>query len=114
MDGLDCMMLHSRKPEPEPEDGRNEDMDGDYLGGAVAGGGGKRKRRRGRPSSSSPSFNRVSFPLMLASIANLHNPRARSLIKRLLRAHLAVISTPLPLSRLVPSGLLALLPSLLA
>ncbi|KAM0939298.1 putative [histone H3]-dimethyl-L-lysine(36) demethylase [Dioscorea sansibarensis] len=93
-------------------------MDGDHRGGGVAIAsalaGEKRKRRRSRSCSSSPSFDRASFPLMLAAISKLHNRRSRSIIKHLLRSHLALISKPLSLRRLVPNGLLALLPYLLA
>ncbi|XP_039120216.1 uncharacterized protein LOC120256591 isoform X2 [Dioscorea cayenensis subsp. rotundata] len=93
-------------------------MDGNHPGGdpvaiSSADAGEKRKRRRERSCSSSTSFDRGSFPLMLAAIAKLHNRRSRSIIKRLLRSHLALISKPLSLRRLVPNGLLALLPSLL-
>lgn len=120
MDDLDLIMLHNRKkPEPVPENGRRETMDGNHPGGdpvaiASADAGEKRKRRQERSCSSSTSFDRGSFPLMLAAIAKLHNRRSRSIIKRLLRSHLALISKPLSLRRLVPNGLLALLPSLLA
>ncbi|KAL0919889.1 hypothetical protein M5K25_012014 [Dendrobium thyrsiflorum] len=92
---------------------------------------GERRRRRkrmkiGDPSSAllysslDPSFFDLKvFPLMLAaaSAADAQNPSFRSLLKHFLSAHLALITSttrsPLPLSILLPPGLLSLLPLLL-
>ncbi|XP_010927052.2 uncharacterized protein [Elaeis guineensis] len=89
----------------------------------------RKRRKRGNKSSLTPppppldlsSFDRTMFPLLLASAANLRNPQARSIIKRFLRAHLALLTTrrtapsslpPLPF--LLPQSFLAFLPLLLA
>ncbi|CAL9176948.1 unnamed protein product [Musa hybrid cultivar] len=89
----------------------------------------RRKRRRPPPPVGCSSFNRTVFPLLLAAAAtsssssasgDLQNPHARFILRRFLRARLALLTTRTPpcsspsaLELLLPEGLLTLFPVLL-